>query len=166
MPLELLGSYTIEAVDGTVNATTVGDAVIEIPIEAAPTAVEIITQGAQGIQGPVGPTGEPLILPPVNLTDAATILVDALLGAVMRVTLGGNRTLGNPTNPQDSQMIMFEIKQDGTGSRTLALASKYNFGTDLTSITLSTAPGVTDKLLVHYVLARDEWDVIGFKKGF
>lgn len=163
MPLTLLGSYAIEAVDGTVVATSVGNAVIEIPIELAPTATEIIVQGPQGIQGPMG---DPLVLPPVNLTDAATILVDALLGAVMRVTLGGNRTLGNPSNPQDSQMILFEIKQDGTGSRTLALASKYNFGTDLTSITLSTGPGVTDKLLVNYVLSRDEWDVIGFKKGF
>jgi hypothetical protein len=128
--------------------------------------IEVLVQGPQGPPGPEGPEGEPLVLPPVNLTDAATIAVDALLGSLMRVTLGGNRTLGNPTNPQDGQMIMFEIKQDGTGSRTLALASKYNFGSDLTSIVLSTLPGLTDRLLVMYVLARDEWDIIGFKKGF
>lgn len=103
---------------------------------------------------------------PVALTDAATIAVDASLGNLFRVTLGGNRTLGNPSNSVDGQLIMFEIKQDGTGSRTLSLGSAYNFGTDLTSITLSTAINITDRLLCQYVSARSEWDVIGFKKGF
>ena len=35
---------------------------------------------------------------PVTLTDAATIATDANLSNTFTVTLGGNRTLGNPTN--------------------------------------------------------------------
>lgn len=103
---------------------------------------------------------------PVTLTDGATINTDASLGSLFRVTLGGNRTLANPTNGIDGQTIMYELKQDGTGSRTITLGSAFNFGTDLTSITLTTTANLTDKLLVQYNAGRSEWDVIGFKKGF
>lgn len=56
----------------------------------------------------------------VGLTDAATIAVDASAGNIFVVTLGGNRTMGAPTNPTRGQTITFEIVQDGTGGRTLA----------------------------------------------
>lgn len=103
---------------------------------------------------------------PINLTDAATITVDASLGNQFRVTLGGNRTLANPTNAFDGQMLMFSIKQDATGGRTLTLDTKYRFGTDITSITLSTTTGKTDKLGVQYNQADDKFDVISFVRGF
>lgn len=156
-------TIVIEVDEPVTSTLAVSDpTVVEVP--AAPAQIiEVIAAGPQGIQGP---QGEPFIAPPVNLTDAATIVVDASLGSVMRVTLGGNRTLARPTNPSDSQMIMFEIKQDATGGRLLALDPAYHFGTDLTSITLTMTPNKTDLLLVKYVLSRDEWDVIGFKKGF
>lgn len=128
----------------------------------SPLLIEVL----EGIRGPVGPQGVPGWLPPVTLADAAVIAVPATSGSLMRVTLGGNRALGNPTGGLDSQTIMFELKQDATGGRLLTLQSKYHFGTDLTSITLSTGAGITDRLLVQYVAARDQWDVIGFKKGF
>jgi len=103
------------------------------------------------------------------LTDAATIAVDASLNDHFTVTLGGNRTLGNPTNAPSAgqtQMIVFAIRQDGTGSRTLALDTKYRFGSDITSITLSTAINKTDYLGVRYNVTDDKWDVIAFAKGY
>lgn len=103
------------------------------------------------------------------LTDVATILVDASLNDHFTVTLGGNRTLGNPGNPPgagQSQMILFAIRQDGTGSRTLALDTAYRFGTDITAITLSTAAGKTDYLGVRYSQPDAKWDVISFVKGY
>ena len=103
---------------------------------------------------------------PTNLTDAATITVDASLGNQFRVTLAGNRTLANPTNAFDGQMLMFSIKQDATGSRTITLDTKYRFGTDITSITLSTTAGKTDKLGVQYNSSDDKFDVISFVRGF
>ncbi|MFX8844617.1 hypothetical protein ABTM93_19255, partial [Acinetobacter baumannii] len=54
----------------------------------------------------------------VALTDAASIAVDCTLGNHFRVTLGGNRTLANPTGATDGQRLVFEVIQDGTGSRT------------------------------------------------
>ena len=54
---------------------------------------------------------------PVALTDAATIATDATASSLFRVTLAGNRTLGNPTGAFDGQRIMWEIKQDAIGGR-------------------------------------------------
>jgi hypothetical protein len=109
---------------------------------------------------------------PVTLTDAATIAVNAALGNQFRVTLGGNRTLGAPSGPVDGQVITVWFTQDGTGSRTITLALSpgtsggYWFGTDLTSITLSTAAGTMDKATFQYDSANTRWDVTGFLRGF
>lgn len=64
---------------------------------------------------------------PIPLLDGATITANAELGNTFRVTLGGNRTLANPTNLTNGMQLFFRIKQDGTGSRTLAYGSKFKF---------------------------------------
>lgn len=61
------------------------------------------------------------------LTDAATITVDCSNGNVLKVTLAGNRTLGAPSNCIDGHTYQFRVKQDGSGSRTLAYNSAYKF---------------------------------------
>ncbi len=116
-------------------------------------------------------TGDDGVAPllPVTLTDAATIAVDASLGNHFRVTLGGNRILGNPTNPIDGQKILLEVIQDGTGSRALSLTeigSVYAFGTDIPSITLSTAINKRDFVALVYNSTAAKWFVIAFNKGF
>ena len=58
-----------------------------------------------------------------TLTDAATIAVNASLGDIFQVTLGGNRTIGVPTNPSTGQRITFVIDQDARGRRTLTWAA-------------------------------------------
>jgi hypothetical protein len=112
----------------------------------------------------------PFVLPAVNLTDAATIATNAALGNNFRVTLTATgHVLGAPTNPTDEQMCMWEIKQGGTGNNVLTLASGaggFLFGTDLTSITLSTAVGATDLLGCRYIASANRWWVIAFMKGF
>jgi hypothetical protein len=75
----------------------------------------------------------------VSLTDGATISVDASLGDNFRVTLGGNRTLANPTNLVNGQVLNFRIAQDGTGSRTLSYGAKYKFPGGTTPILTTTA---------------------------
>lgn len=63
----------------------------------------------------------------VALTDAATIAVDLSTGLNFSVTLGGNRTLGAPSNVKAGQSGCFLISQDATGSRTLAFNAVYKF---------------------------------------
>jgi hypothetical protein len=63
----------------------------------------------------------------VTLTDAATIAVDMSAGINFTVTLGGNRTLGAPSNTKAGQAGTILVYQDGTGGRTLAFNAVYKF---------------------------------------
>jgi hypothetical protein len=55
-----------------------------------------------------------------TLTDAATISWDVSNAQAAKVTLGGNRTLGAPTNAIEGFTYILIVKQDATGGRTLA----------------------------------------------
>ena len=71
-----------------------------------------------------------------------------------------------PTGGYDGQSIRIRIKQDGTGSRTLAYDTKYRFSTtDITTAVVSIAASKTDRLGIEYCLADDKWDVVSFIKG-
>lgn len=102
----------------------------------------------------------------IALTDAASIAVDASKGNIFDVTLGGNRTLSNPTGGIDGQKIMLRVRQDGTGSRTLSFDTKYRFSSALPSPTLSTAADALDYLGFIYNQADDQWDYIAQVFGF
>lgn len=104
--------------------------------------------------------------PPVALADAATIATDAALGNHFTVTLAGNRTLGNPTNPTNGQRCIWEITQDGTGSRTLTLGSNFALGTSIAAVTLTTTASKTDILGAIYNATAGKWRVVAFSKGF
>lgn len=83
------------------------------------------------------------------LTDGATITPDFSLGNNYSVTLGGNRTLANPTNLTAGQSGVIVITQDGTGSRTLAYGSYFKFPGG-TAPTLTTTASAVD-VLAYYV---------------
>jgi hypothetical protein len=78
----------------------------------------------------------------IDLTDGASIAVDASLSNNFRVILAGNRTLANPTNLVDGWTVNVKVKQDATGSRTLAYGSKWKFPGG--APTLTTTASATD----------------------
>ena len=84
-----------------------------------------------------------------ELTDGATITPDFLTNSTFTVTLGGNRTMANPTNLIPGQTGSIFIVQDGTGSRTLAWGSYWNF-INGTAPTLSSNANTVDR--VDYVV--------------
>ena len=102
----------------------------------------------------------------VNLTDAATIAVDASLGNDFRVTIAGNRTMGNPANPSDGQKITFQVTQGSGGPFTLTWGSGYEFSTGLPQPTLSTTAGQTDLLCFIYNTSKGKWLLAAFVNGF
>ncbi len=84
----------------------------------------------------------------VALTDGATITPDFSAGNNFSVTLGGNRTLANPTNIAAGQSGAITITQDGTGSRTLAYGSYFKFSNGSAPVLTTTANAVD--VLVYY----------------
>ena len=90
-----------------------------------------------------------------GLTDAATISINFATSNNFSVTLGGNRTLGNPTNVVAGQSGFIAVTQDGTGSRTLAYSSNWSFAGG-TAPTISTGAGSTD-IIAYY--ARTTTDI-------
>ena len=88
--------------------------------------------------------------------------MNAALSDYFRVTLGGNRTLGSPSNPTDGQGIVFEVIQDGTGSRTLAYGGAYSFPASIGTPVLSTTPAYHDFLAFRYDSGTTTWYCTGF----
>ncbi|HSW99666.1 MAG TPA: hypothetical protein VLH38_01375 [Patescibacteria group bacterium] len=129
-----------------------------------PTNAQVITWSASAVKFKA--TDLPAAPAPVVLTDAATIATDASLGTHFRVTLGGNRTLANPTNPSDGQKVMWEFIQDATGTRVITLGSAFAIGTDISSVTLTTIGGKRDFMGAIYNSISSKWYVIAFIKGY
>ena len=100
---------------------------------------------------------------PVSLADGANIATNAALSNNFKVTLGGSRTLDNPTNMTDGMVLNFVIKQDGTGGRTLAYGNKFDFG-DAGTPVLSTGANKIDLISGYYDSAADKL-LCSFRKG-
>ena len=63
----------------------------------------------------------------VTLSDGATVTPNCNDGNTFAWTIGGNRTLANPSNPVGGQVLSIIIKQDATGSRTIAYGNAWLF---------------------------------------
>ena len=84
------------------------------------------------------------------LTDGTNISIDFNVGQNFTVTLAGNRTLDNPDNCVAGQVGSIFVVQDGTGSRTLAYGTSWDFPGG-TAPTLSTDAAAIDRIdyIVH-----------------
>lgn len=83
-----------------------------------------------------------------TLTDGATITPDFGANQNFTVTLGGNRTLANPSNVTSDkvgQVGSIFVVQDGTGSRTLSFGSNWDF-IGGTAPTMSTTASAVDRI--------------------
>jgi hypothetical protein len=85
---------------------------------------------------------------PVALTDGATITPDFDAGRIFSVTLGGNRTLANPTNLEAGQSGVVIVTQDGTGTRTLSFGTYWDFAGGAPAIS---TPANTVDVIAYYV---------------
>lgn len=99
-----------------------------------------------------------------TLTDASTITWDMASGFRAKVTLGGNRTLGQPTGLIKGMTGSLQVQQDGTGSRTLAYASCWDFMSD-GAPTLSTGANKRDKIYFEVVDAVTPRIEASFRKS-
>lgn len=72
--------------------------------------------------------------------------------------LGGNSTLASPTTPSGGQTGSITIRQDGTGSRTLAYSGVWNFQGGSAPTLTTTASGVD--ILTYYCSSSTEIQAI------
>lgn len=142
--------------DGTFGAASGGSSVTFVPSRFTTNAA-----------GQIAPTNLW-----ATLTDGASIPLDAS-GSTNQfaVTLGGNRTLANPSGYGDRGTIRLRVRQDATGQRTLAVGTMYRFGSDITTnsagqFPLSTNASKTDYFVLIYNEVDDKWDVLGGVRGF
>ncbi len=130
---------------GSVNAATLDsiDSSSFLRSDAADTASELIT-----LSGGLAFTAAAKCSAALaSLTDGSTITVNFTDGIHHSVTLGGNRTFGNPSNDNNAvgQSGSIFITQDGTGGREASFHSDYKFAGG-TAPTLSTAANAVDRL--------------------
>jgi len=115
------GAGVVVAGDGTLSATPAS-------VGAFPASGGKLTGPAQGKDA-------------VTLTMASTIAVNFAASNSFKVTLTSSATLGFPTNVVAEQSGTIYVYQDGTGGRTLALASGYVAAGGLSQITITTTAG-------------------------
>jgi hypothetical protein len=131
-----MGVGTINATGYYLSGTAFGNAVTF----AKATSAQFLAATADKVLTPDNVWGA---MAEVTLTDGATISWDMSTGVDFVVTLGGARTLANPTNTRVGQKGRLLIIQGTGGSKTLALSS--NLKTDGGGgLTLSTAAGAKD----------------------
>lgn len=87
-----------------------------------------------------------------TLTDAASIVWDMSTGINFAVTLGGNRTLANPSAVVVGRSGILKVIQDGTGTRTLSYGGNYVFDSDVAPV-ISTTASKENYLFWHAVTA-------------
>jgi hypothetical protein len=82
----------------------------------------------------------------VSVADGATITIDMNQGNNFNVTLGGARTLANPTNLTVGQSGVVFISQNASGGSTLAYGSSWRFPSG-TAPTLTSGANAVDALM-------------------
>jgi hypothetical protein len=103
----------------------------------------------------------------ISSSYSSTINTDAATGDIFDITLTGNTTLANPTNPVNGKTLRWRISQDSTGGRTITLGNKFNIPSSASSpLPWSTSPNKMDILAATYHAGRDKWDVIAFVPGY
>ena len=144
-------------VDGhasTSPTTTKGDLIVRGALADSRHAVgangQVLTADSAQVDG-VKWTAVPASRGVLVLSDAATVAVDASANDNFRVTLAGNRTLGNPTGLIDGQVLNFRFVQDATGGRTLAYGTAYKFSGGIAPV-LSTAASAKDFMSCEFDL--------------
>lgn len=80
-----------------------------------------------------------------TLTDGATVTPDFAASNNYTLTLGGNRTISNPTNLTAGQSGSIFLVQDGSGSRLASWGSFWDFAGG-TAPTLTTTASAVDRI--------------------
>jgi hypothetical protein len=103
----------------------------------------------------------------VALTYAATLETDASAGDVFDITLTGNVTLANPTNPINGKTLTWRFLQDGDGEHTITLGDKFVVPSTITSpLAWGDTADTLSIISAMYHAGRDKWDIVNFQSEY
>jgi len=106
----------------------------------------------------------------VALATSGNISTNASLGNVFTIALSGNVTLLPPSNPRAGQRCIWRFRQPAAGGPcTVTIDTGLNgfrFGTDIPSVTLSTAANKVDYMGAIWNDVDLKWDIIAFVQGY
>lgn len=110
----------------SIAQSQVSGLVAALAAKADASALSAHTSATTSVHG-IADTANLALLASQALTDGASISWNVANGAFATVTLGGNRTLANPTNLKTGASYAVKVTQDGTGGRTLSYGSAYKW---------------------------------------
>ena len=135
--LPIANATTLGGIKQGANTTIAADGAISVILPAAANLTGYLTQNtANTLYQPIGGGLQ-------TLTDAASIAWALDPSKIATVTLGGSRTLANPTNKAAGGTYLLIVKQDATGTRTLAYGTEYKFPSGIKPLIPVTANSVT-----------------------
>ena len=110
------------------------------------------------ISGPVIVQSQSIGEPEVTPLASGVIVLDFSAGNNFEFTLVDSSTLGAPISPSGGQCGAITVRQDGTGSRTLAYSGGWQFAGGTAPTLTTTASGVD--VLSYYVTSPTEIQTI------
>lgn len=108
-------------------------------------------------------------LSPTFAVDGLSTTAASCRRLTMRCTMTNNVTTVSAVAGTliDGDTMVWELIQDGTGSRTIAgWDTSYGFGTDITGITLTTTASARDFITFTYNSTATKWYCVGFVRGY
>lgn len=123
------------------------------------TEVRIVSVGEQGPPGT-------MVRRVYDATWASSLLIDWAHYDLYRVELAGPLTEITFSGASDGQPLILELEQDATGGRLITFLSSIRYSTLIPSLTLSTAPGSTDRLGFMYNASTNTYDLMALARGF
>lgn len=101
-----------------------------------------------------------------TLTWSSTITIDASTYGGFTITLGGPTTIATPTGASADKSIMFRLRQDATGGRTVTWSSAWNFGADLYGVGVASTANQYTYVGAIYNSTTSKWDIIAWARGY
>lgn len=145
---EALASGNAALTLGT-EALASGDAALGVAVPALASGNAALTDVASKYAIAGGPITGVVTVQSQSIGEVTTtaltsgvITFDFGAGNNFDITLGGNSTLQTPTTPSGGQTGTITIRQDGTGSRTLAYSGGWQFSGGTAPTLTTTASGV------------------------
>lgn len=94
--------------------------------------------------------------PVITLTDGSSISINAAIGNNFGVQIAANRTIPNPTNPSDGQLLNIIVQQDAVGGRTVTWGNLFVWAGGVPPV-LSQLASHSNRILALYSAVLGVW---------